>query len=41
MKEVENYWTSEFYDSAIRLKNKYNKQEELVHEYTGIRPKEG
>lgn len=41
MKEVENYWTSEFYDSAMRLKNKYNKQEELVHEYTGIRPKEG
>ena len=22
MKEVENYWTSEFYDSAMRLKNK-------------------
>lgn len=35
MKEVEVYWTSEFYDSAMRLKNKYNKQEELVHEYTG------
>ena len=41
MKEVENYWTSEFYDSAMRLKNKYNKQEELVHEYTGIGSKEG
>lgn len=35
MKEVEAYWTGEFYDSAMRLKNKYIKQEELVHEYTG------
>lgn len=41
MKEVEAYWTGEFYDSAMRLKNKYIKQEELVHEYTGIRSEEG
>ena len=41
MKEVEAYWIGEFYDSAMRLKNKYIKQEELVHEYTGIGSKEG
>ena len=41
MKEVEAYWTSEFYDSAMRLKNKYNKQEDLANGYTGIGSKEG
>lgn len=41
MKEVENYWTGEFYDSAMRLKNKYNKQEDLAYGYTGIGSKEG
>ena len=40
MKEVEAYWTSEFYDSAMKLKNKYIKQEDLANGYTGIRPKE-
>ena len=28
MKEVENYWTEEFYDSAIKLKNKQDQKEE-------------
>ena len=40
MKEVEAYWTGEFYDSAIKLKNKYIKQEDLANGYTGIRSKE-
>lgn len=41
MKEVEAYWTGEFYDSAMRLKNKYIKQEDLAYGYTGIGSKEG
>lgn len=41
MKEVEAYWTGEFYDSAMRLKNKYIKQEDLAYGYTGIRSEEG
>lgn len=40
MKEVEAYWIGEFYDSAMKLKNKYIKQEDLAYGYTGIRPKE-
>lgn len=40
MKEVEAYWIGEFYDSAMKLKNKYIKQEDLAYDYTGIRPKE-
>lgn len=40
MKEVEAYWIGEFYDSAIKLKNKYIKQEDLANGYTGIRPEE-
>lgn len=40
MKEVEAYWIGEFYDSAMKLKNKYKKQEDLAYGYTGIRPKE-
>lgn len=34
MKEVEVYWTSEFYDSAIRLQSKYQKQEAFINEYS-------
>lgn len=34
MKEVEVYWTSEFYDAAMKLQNKYNKQEDLVNEHS-------
>ena len=40
MKSVENYWTVEFYKSAMKLKNKYIKQEDLAYGYTGIRSKE-
>ena len=40
MKEVEAYWIGEFYDSAMKLKNKYNKQEDLANGYTGIRLEE-
>lgn len=41
MKEVETYWTGEFYDSAMKLKNKYIKQEDLANGNTGIGSKEG
>ena len=41
MKEVESYWIGEFYDSAMKLKNKYIKQEDLANGYTGIGSKEG
>lgn len=34
MKEVEVYWTSEFYDAAMQLQNKYNKQENLTNEHS-------
>ena len=34
MKEVETYWTGEFYDSAMKLENKYQKQEDLVNEHS-------
>ena len=34
MKEVEAYWTSEFYDAAVLLQNKYQKQEDLVNEHS-------
>lgn len=34
MKEVETYWTGEFYDAAMQLQNKYKKQEDLVNEYS-------
>lgn len=34
MKEVEVYWTGEFYDSAIKLESKYKKQEDSVNEYS-------
>ena len=34
MKEVEAYWTGEFYDSAIKLESKYQKQEDLVNEHS-------
>ena len=34
MKEVEAYWTGEFYDSAINLESKYKKQEDLVNEHS-------
>ena len=34
MKEVEVYWTSEFYDSAMKLESKYKKQEDLVNEHS-------
>lgn len=40
MKEVETYWIGEFYDSAMKLKNKYIKQEDLAYGYTGIGSKE-
>ena len=40
MKEVEAYWIGEFYDSAMKLKNKYIKQEDLAYGYTGIRSEE-
>lgn len=40
MKEVEAYWIGEFYDSAMKLKNKYKKQEDLAYGYTGIRSEE-
>lgn len=40
MKEVEAYWIGEFYDSAIKLQNKYKKQEDLAYGYTGIRSEE-
>ena len=29
MKEVETYWTGEFYDAAMQLQNKYKKQEDF------------
>lgn len=34
MKEVEAYWTGEFYDAAMKLQNKYNKQEDLTNEHS-------
>lgn len=34
MKEVETYWTGEFYDAAMLLQNKYNKQEDFVNEHS-------
>ena len=34
MKEVEAYWTGEFYDSAMKLENKYQKQEDLTNEHS-------
>lgn len=34
MKEVEVYWTSEFYDAAMQLQNKYKKQEDLTNEHS-------
>lgn len=34
MKEVEAYWIGEFYDSAIRLQQKYQKQEDLINGYS-------
>lgn len=34
MKEVEVYWTSEFYDSAMKLESKYQNQEDLVNEHS-------
>ena len=34
MKEVEAYWTGEFYDSAVLLQNKYQKQEDLTNEHS-------
>ena len=34
MKEVEVYWTGEFYDSAMKLESKYQKQEDLVNEHS-------
>lgn len=40
MKDVEAYWIGEFYDSAMKLKNKYIKQEDLAYGYTGIRSEE-
>lgn len=36
MKEVENYWTEEFYDSAIKLKNKQDQKEEPKENGTSI-----
>lgn len=34
MKEVEAYWTGEFYDAAVLLQNKYQKQEDLTNEHS-------
>ena len=34
MKEVEAYWTGEFYDSAMKLESKYKNQEDLVNEHS-------
>lgn len=34
MKEVETYWTGEFYDAAMQLQNKYKKQEDFINEYS-------
>lgn len=34
MKEVETYWTGEFYDAAMQLQNKYKKQEDLANEHS-------
>lgn len=34
MKEVEVYWTSEFYDAAMQLQNKYKRQEDLTNEHS-------
>lgn len=34
MKEVEAYWTGEFYDAAMQLQNKYNKQEDFSNEHS-------
>lgn len=34
MKEVETYWTGEFYDAAMQLQNKYNKQEDFSNEHS-------
>ena len=34
MKEVEAYWTGEFYDSAVKLESKYQKQEDFLNEHS-------
>ena len=34
MKEVEAYWTGEFYDAAMLLQNKYTKQEDFSNEHS-------
>lgn len=34
MKEVETYWTGEFYDAAMLLQNKYQKQEDFLNEHS-------
>lgn len=34
MKEVETYWTGEFYDAAMQLQNKYKKQEDFSNEHS-------
>lgn len=34
MKEVETYWTGEFYDAAMQLQNKYQKQEDFINEHS-------
>lgn len=34
MKGVEHYWTVEFYKSAMKLKSKYQKQEDLINEHS-------
>ena len=34
MKEVEAYWTGEFYDAAMLLQNKYQKQEDFSNEHS-------
>ena len=34
MKEVETYWTGEFYDAAMLLQNKYKKQEDFSNEHS-------
>ena len=34
MKEVETYWTGEFYDAAMLLQTKYQKQEDFSNEHS-------
>lgn len=34
MKEVETYWTGEFYDAAMLLQSKYKKQEDFSNEHS-------